>query len=85
MGGVEIKAITVNTVANMGFAIQYEKLPREACVAMATAGWGDTGFAGLAAGDDFADQPSAQAPIAFDTAADLCTANDETSLALFFY
>lgn len=85
MGGVEIKAITVNTVANMGFAIQYEKLPREACVAMATAGWGDTGFAGLAAGDEFADAPSAQAPIAFDTAADLCTAKDETSLALFFY
>ena len=64
---------------------KYKKLPREACVAMATAGWGDTGFAGLAAGDEFADAPTATAPIAFDTAADLCTAADETSLALFFY
>lgn len=85
MGGVEIKAVAVNNVSNMGFAIQYKKLPREACVAMATAGWGDTGFSGLAAGEQFADTALSVAPIAFDTAADLCANSDETDLAFYFY
>lgn len=84
MGGVEIKAVNINSIANMGFAIQYKNLPRDACVAMATAGWGDTGFAGLAAGDEFADAAASTPPIDFATAADLCDA-DATNLAFFFY
>ena len=85
MGGVEIKAVSINNVANMGFAIFYKKLPRDTCVAMATAGWGDTGFSGLATGDQFGDAATAAAPIDFATAADLCATADETNLAFFFY
>ena len=85
MGGVDLKAVDVNGVANMGFAIQYQKLPRDACVAMATAGWGDTGFSGLDVGEQFADAATTAAPIPFDTAADLCGASDATNLAFFFY
>lgn len=52
---------------------------------MATAGWGDTGFSGLATGDQFGDAATATAPIDFATAADLCATADETNLAFFFY
>lgn len=88
LGGVRIGPAKGNNVANMGFVVQYEGLPRDACVAVATAGWGE-GFSGVSAGgtDAVAANPTvnaAQGVVAFGDAANLCNA-DSNSIALFFY
>lgn len=85
---VLIGAAEGNGVDNMGFGIQYNGLPRDACVAIATAGWGE-GFLGLADGGE---QLPAKATVesgtggvvAFATAAALCE-DDTNNIALFFY
>ena len=87
LGDVKIGPAKGNGVANLGFAVQYEGLPRDACVAVATAGWGE-GFSGVAAGGDaIPTDPTvaaAQGVVEFGAAADLCNA-DSNSIALFFY
>ena len=89
LGQVEIGPATGNGVTNLGFVIQYANLPREACVSIATAGWGE-GFSGLSAGKSEGGVPSdiekaaTNGNVAFGDAADLCT-SDTNSIALFFY
>lgn len=88
MGEVDIGAAKANNVADMGFVVQYANIPRDACVAIATAGWGE-GFSGLAAGNAStlpaeATVAATQGVVAFSSAAALCTA-DTNSIALFFF
>ena len=47
LGKVEVVAAQGNGIENMGFAVQYTMLPREACVNLATADWGVAGFTGI--------------------------------------
>ena len=46
LGKVEVGPATANGIANMGFAVMYSGLSRDACVSLATAGWGE-GFSGV--------------------------------------
>ena len=95
MGEVRIGAATANGVANMGFFVQYSALSRDACVAIATAGWGE-GFSGVSQGTKGSDPDAApektatNGVLSFSEAATLCVpeadADDETSsVALYFY
>lgn len=87
MGNVEVGAAKANGVDNMGFVIQYEGLPRDTCVTIATAGWGE-GFSGVAAGADTLPTEASVAAslgvVDFANAASLCT-NDSNSIALLFF
>ncbi len=47
LGKIEVVAAQGNGIDNMGFAVQYTMLPREACVNLATADWGVAGFTGI--------------------------------------
>jgi len=100
LGSVEIVVAKANSLSNMGFAIQYTKLPLDACVTLATSDWGIAGFSGLtiaAAGDAgtvdkvTADSEPATKPdattglISFETAADLCTHETNNGVTIYFY
>lgn len=100
LGAVEIVAAQANGMANMGFAIQYTKLPLDACVTLATSDWGIAGFSGLtiaAAGNDgkvaavaaggaaTTTPDAATGLISFATAANLCTHETNNGVTIFFY
>lgn len=93
LGKVEVGPATANGIANMGFAVMYSGLSRDACVSLATAGWGE-GFSGVSDGGDGSKIPDAiAAPVSggsieFGDAADECNPNADTdtcTLALYFF
>ena len=93
MGQVDVGAAEANTIANMGFVVRYDGIPRDACVAVATAGWGE-GFSGVSDGGDGSKIPDKiAAPVSggsieFGEAADECNPNADTdtcTLALYFF
>ena len=93
LGKVEVGPATANGIDNMGFAVMYSGLSRDACVSLATAGWGE-GFSGVSDGGDGSKIPDAiAAPVSggsieFGEAADECNPNADTdtcTLALYFF
>ena len=97
LGNVNVLAAKGNAIDNMGFLIQYTKLPREACVSLATADWGVAGFTGItvtsgnAAADATANSDATTKPdadtgkVAFSTAANLCASETNNAVAIYFY
>ena len=93
LGKVEVGPAKANGIDNMGFAVMYSGLSRDACVSLATAGWGE-GFSGVSGVTG--ENPSIPSDIAaavtggsieFGDAADQCTpdANNTCTLALYFF
>ncbi|MBO7097489.1 MAG: hypothetical protein J6W11_02480 [Alphaproteobacteria bacterium] len=55
-GDVELEsAVVKGTIADSGFVVSYEGLPKEACIALATSDWGTgagSGYIGVEVGED---------------------------------
>ena len=97
LGSVEVVVAKANALSNMGFAVQYTKLPLDACVTLATSDWGIAGFSGLTiqSGSAISKVASDSSPvttpdaatglISFATAANLCTHETNNAVAIYFY
>ena len=97
LGSVEVVVAKANALSNMGFAVQYTKLPLDACVTLATSDWGIAGFSGLTiqSGNAISKVASDSSPtttpdaatglIPFATAANLCTHETNNAVAIYFY
>ena len=95
-GDVEIGAVNAHGITKGGFYIQYKSMPRDACVAIATATWGESFLAvsNAAAGDAAPTAaaaavtavPDATGLVPFANGAALCTTTGNgNTIALYFY
>lgn len=93
-GSVEVAAVQHNTVANMGFAVSFNSLTKEACINLATADWG-TGIEGITLSSSAADALKADSepttsisdlPMSLDDANTKCASTtDANSITWFLY